>query len=462
MVGLARAERLRQDHADARDRRGAAGRWGERRGARDRPALGPAPPRRLRHPGTRASTTTSPCGRTSAYFRRMLERRRSRRRPRHRGTDLGPGGRRLVGDALRRPARPRCRWRSPCSARRSCWSSTSRPSGWTRCCASNCGRCSTALAADGTTLLVSSHVMDEAARCDRLLLMRDGRVLADDTPAGLLERHRDRRRRDGVPAPHRAGDPRRPSPAGGGSDEPRTHARHRRPGAHPDPARSAHPRAAAGGAQPADRPGGLAVLRYPGLRSDRPGHARAVPVHRHVPGHEHRHAARAAQRHPRAAAVDADRQAATSSSATRSPSGCWRSCSGHRRRRSRCGCAGSTIEGSVWLLFAVAVADALLGTALGLLASAFARTEFQVVQFMPVLVFPQILLGGIFLPRDQLPEVLRRSADWLPLSPRHRRAQRGGDGQRGCRVRRSTAAHHRGIVVGSIVLGSITLRRRTP
>src|SRR4051812_39553447 len=43
------------------------------------------------------------------------------------------------------------------------------------------------LAADGATLLVSSHVMDEAVRCDRLLLMRDGELLADDTPQALLE-----------------------------------------------------------------------------------------------------------------------------------------------------------------------------------------------------------------------------------------------------------------------------------
>jgi len=42
------------------------------------------------------------------------------------------------------------------------------------------------LAAGGTTLLVSSHVMDEATRCDRLLLLREGRLLADETPQGLL------------------------------------------------------------------------------------------------------------------------------------------------------------------------------------------------------------------------------------------------------------------------------------
>ncbi len=44
------------------------------------------------------------------------------------------------------------------------------------------------LAEGGTTLLVSSHVMDEAARCDRLVLLRAGRVLAQEEPAALLER----------------------------------------------------------------------------------------------------------------------------------------------------------------------------------------------------------------------------------------------------------------------------------
>jgi ABC-2 type transport system ATP-binding protein len=44
------------------------------------------------------------------------------------------------------------------------------------------------LAKGGTTLLVSSHVMDEATRCDRLLLLREGRLLADETPDELLTR----------------------------------------------------------------------------------------------------------------------------------------------------------------------------------------------------------------------------------------------------------------------------------
>ena len=42
------------------------------------------------------------------------------------------------------------------------------------------------IAEAGTTMIVSSHVMDEALRCDRLLLLREGRIVADTTPAELL------------------------------------------------------------------------------------------------------------------------------------------------------------------------------------------------------------------------------------------------------------------------------------
>jgi ABC-2 type transport system permease protein len=120
---------------------------------------------------------------------------------------------------------------------------------------------------------------------------------------------------------------------------------------------------------------------------------------------------------------------------------------------------GLEIEGSVVLLVVVAVADAILGTTLGLLASAFARTEFQVVQFMPVIVFPQILLGGIFLPRDQLPEGLQVVSDWLPLShsiDALNAIATGSDGALGDLLIILAWS------VSAVVLGSITLRRRTP
>jgi ABC transporter DrrB family efflux protein len=122
---------------------------------------------------------------------------------------------------------------------------------------------------------------------------------------------------------------------------------------------------------------------------------------------------------------------------------------------------GLEIEGSTWLLFAVAVADAILGTTLGLFASAFARTEFQVVQFMPLLVFPQILLGGIFLPRDQLPDVLEAISDWLPLS-------HAIDALNAVATNSEDAAYVGGqlliigaFALGAVVVGSLTLQRRT-
>ena len=123
---------------------------------------------------------------------------------------------------------------------------------------------------------------------------------------------------------------------------------------------------------------------------------------------------------------------------------------------------GLSIEGSIWLLMAVAVADAILGTTLGLLASAFAQTEFQVVQFMPILVFPQILLGGIFLPRDAMPEVLEAISDWLPLSHAIDALNAvAGDTEDAAYVGAQLLIIA-AFAVGFIVLGSVSLRRRTP
>ncbi|MEU0374013.1 ABC transporter permease [Streptomyces sp. NPDC006283] len=77
---------------------------------------------------------------------------------------------------------------------------------------------------------------------------------------------------------------------------------------------------------------------------------------------------------------------------------------------------GLDIVGSPWLLLLVALLDALLGTALGLFVSAFAASEFQAVQFMPAVIFPQLLLCGLFTPRDNMQPVLEAISDVLPMS----------------------------------------------
>lgn len=72
--------------------------------------------------------------------------------------------------------------------------------------------------------------------------------------------------------------------------------------------------------------------------------------------------------------------------------------------------------GSPLLVLALAVAGALLGMGLGLLVSAFATSEFQAVQFMPIIVLPQVFLGGLFVPREQMADWLQNVSDFLPLT----------------------------------------------
>ena len=68
-----------------------------------------------------------------------------------------------------------------------------------------------------------------------------------------------------------------------------------------------------------------------------------------------------------------------------------------------------------WVIL-TALIDGFLGVAMGLFVSAFARTEFQAVQFMPVVVGPQIFLCGLLVARDQLPRVLELCSNVLPMS----------------------------------------------
>jgi ABC-2 type transport system permease protein len=72
--------------------------------------------------------------------------------------------------------------------------------------------------------------------------------------------------------------------------------------------------------------------------------------------------------------------------------------------------------GPDWAVVLLAIVNALLGMALGLFLSAFARTEFQAVQFLPAVLFPQILLGGLLIPRGRMPHALQIVSDALPFS----------------------------------------------
>jgi ABC-2 type transport system permease protein len=121
---------------------------------------------------------------------------------------------------------------------------------------------------------------------------------------------------------------------------------------------------------------------------------------------------------------------------------------------------GLDVQGPVWMLTLVAIADAVLGTALGLFVSAFARTEFQAVQFMPAVVIPQILLCGLFVARDAMPAVLGFISDLLPLSY-------AVDAMQGVAQDIALAEITRdlGIVVAfaaaGLALGAVTLRRQS-
>jgi ABC-2 type transport system permease protein len=80
------------------------------------------------------------------------------------------------------------------------------------------------------------------------------------------------------------------------------------------------------------------------------------------------------------------------------------------------GVLGLDPDGPVALVLLLAVADAVLGMALGLLVSAFARSEFQAVQFLPAFVLPQILLCGLIAPREQMAGALEAASNALPMT----------------------------------------------
>jgi ABC-2 type transport system permease protein len=126
------------------------------------------------------------------------------------------------------------------------------------------------------------------------------------------------------------------------------------------------------------------------------------------------------------------------------------------------GLLGLDVRGPVWIVIALAVANAVLGMSSGLFTSAFARTEFQAVQFLPAVVFPQVLLCGLIVPRDQMARWLELVSTVLPLTWAYdaldRTAVRGETG--GAVVRDALIVV--GVTLAALALGATTLRRRTP
>ena len=125
------------------------------------------------------------------------------------------------------------------------------------------------------------------------------------------------------------------------------------------------------------------------------------------------------------------------------------------------GLLGLHVAGPQIVVGVLAVANAVLGSTLGLFVSAFAQTEFQAVQFMPAMVLPQILLCGLFVARAEMATWLRWVSDALPLTYAYdalaHTAANTLDGRFAADV-----AVVCGCIVAALALGAATLRRRTP
>jgi ABC-2 type transport system permease protein len=118
-------------------------------------------------------------------------------------------------------------------------------------------------------------------------------------------------------------------------------------------------------------------------------------------------------------------------------------------------------DGPVWAVVVLAIANAILGMALGLFLSAFATSEFQAVQFLPAFLLPQLILAGLFIPREGMPDVLQTISDVLPFTYAYDALTKVAADDIDGRFWLDVGVVS-GCVVLALVLGAITLRRRTP
>jgi len=120
------------------------------------------------------------------------------------------------------------------------------------------------------------------------------------------------------------------------------------------------------------------------------------------------------------------------------------------------------VSGDKLLVIIISILNGLLGLALGLFSSAYAKTEFHVVQFLPALIMPQFMLCGLLLPRADMQTALRLVSDVMPLSY-------VVDAMQIVASKSTIAGTHfiRDViivaifVIGSLILGALSIRRQT-
>jgi ABC-2 type transport system permease protein len=129
------------------------------------------------------------------------------------------------------------------------------------------------------------------------------------------------------------------------------------------------------------------------------------------------------------------------------------------------GCAywffGLTTPGPAGIVVLIAILNGVLGVGFGLLCSAFARTEFQAVQMLPIVVIPQILLCGLFVARGDMVAPLRILSDVMPLSYAVQALQEVGAHPDPTGLLWRDAGIVLGCVALTLTLGAATLRRRS-
>lgn len=118
-----------------------------------------------------------------------------------------------------------------------------------------------------------------------------------------------------------------------------------------------------------------------------------------------------------------------------------------------------TIANSSLILLLIATLSGLLGMAFGLLFSAFAKNEFQAVQFMPAFVLPQFLTCGLFTPREKMAEFLQIFSDFMPITYVVKALQEIKGASNWTSDLTTNVLVISGFIIAALILGALSLKK---